>query len=184
VVKRLLDAGVELRNIRKAIETLRQWGADDLAAMTLISDGTTVYVCRSAEEVIDLLQGGQGVFGIAIGGAFKETQATLADYPIESMDPIKWAPTDPRIPVLAELRLAAQKYNASQEQLDDARATLSNAIEEALRSGILPTVVTAEVPVSAAWVRKLARDRDVPPAPRGPKPATHENDLELRPDGV
>ena len=83
VVKRLLDAGVSLQNIRKAIETLRQRGVDDLATMTLISDGTTVYECRSAEEVVDLLQGGQGVFGIAIGGAFKEIQGSLADLPAE-----------------------------------------------------------------------------------------------------
>jgi len=55
VVKRLLDAGVSLPNIRKAIETLRQWGEDDLATMTLISDGTTVYECRSAEEIVDLV---------------------------------------------------------------------------------------------------------------------------------
>jgi DNA-binding transcriptional MerR regulator len=84
VVKRLLNAGVSLQNIRKAIETLRQWGEDDLATMTLISDGTTVYECRSAEEVVDLLQGGQGVFGIAIGGAFKEIQGSLADLPASS----------------------------------------------------------------------------------------------------
>jgi len=84
VVKRLLDAGVSLQNIRKAIETLRQWGEDDLATMTLISDGTTVYECRSAEEVVDLLQGGQGVFGIAIGGAFKEIQGSLAELPAAS----------------------------------------------------------------------------------------------------
>jgi DNA-binding transcriptional MerR regulator len=86
VVKRLLDAGVSLQNIRKAIETLRQWGEDDLATMTLISDGTTVYECRSAEEVVDLLQGGQGVFGIAIGGAFKEIQGSLAHLPTEGAD--------------------------------------------------------------------------------------------------
>ena len=84
VVKRLLNAGVSLQNIRKAIETLRQWGEEDLATMTLISDGTTVYECRSAEEVVDLLQGGQGVFGIAIGGAFKEIQGSLADLPATS----------------------------------------------------------------------------------------------------
>jgi DNA-binding transcriptional MerR regulator len=84
VVKRLLDAGVSLQNIRKAIETLRRWGEDDLATMTLISDGTTVYECRSAEEVVDLLQGGQGVFGIAIGGAFKEIQGSLAELPLVS----------------------------------------------------------------------------------------------------
>ncbi|TDB81156.1 MerR family transcriptional regulator, partial [Micromonospora sp. KC721] len=63
VVKRLLDAGVSLQNIRKAIEALRSRGVEDLAGITLISDGTTVYECRSPEEVVDLLQGGQGVFG-------------------------------------------------------------------------------------------------------------------------
>lgn len=78
VVKSLLEAGVSLQNIRKAIETLRAHGVDDLAAITLISDGTTVYECRSAEEVVDLLQGGQGVFGIAIGGAFKEIKGSLS----------------------------------------------------------------------------------------------------------
>jgi DNA-binding transcriptional MerR regulator len=83
VVKRLLDAGVSLQNIRRAIETLRAYGADDLATITLISDGTTVYECRSPEEVVDLLQGGQGVFGIAIGGAFKEVQGSLSHLPAE-----------------------------------------------------------------------------------------------------
>ncbi|MFS8522828.1 MAG: MerR family transcriptional regulator, partial [Micromonosporaceae bacterium] len=77
VVKSLLDAGVSLQNIRKAIETLRAHGVNDLAGLTLISDGTTVYECRSAEEVVDLLQGGQGVFGIAIGGACREIEGTL-----------------------------------------------------------------------------------------------------------
>ncbi|MCP2321848.1 DNA-binding transcriptional MerR regulator [Hamadaea flava] len=87
VVKRLLDAGVSLQNIRKAIETLRSHGVEDLAGITLISDGTTVYECRSAEEVVDLLQGGQGVFGIAIGGAFKEIQGSLAMLPGERAVP-------------------------------------------------------------------------------------------------
>jgi DNA-binding transcriptional MerR regulator len=83
VVKSLLEAGVSLQNIRKAIDTLRAHGVEDLAAITLISDGTTVYECRSAEEVVDLLQGGQGVFGIAIGGAFKEIKGTLSRLPAD-----------------------------------------------------------------------------------------------------
>jgi DNA-binding transcriptional MerR regulator len=83
VVKRLLDAGVSLQNIRKAIDTLRSRGVGDLAGITLISDGTTVYECRSPEEVVDLLQGGQGVFGIAISGAFKEIEGTLSLIPTE-----------------------------------------------------------------------------------------------------
>jgi DNA-binding transcriptional MerR regulator len=83
VVKRLLDAGVSLQNIRRAIDALRSRGVEDLARITLISDGTTVYECRSPEEVVDLLQGGQGVFGIAIGGAFKEIQGSLEHLPAE-----------------------------------------------------------------------------------------------------
>jgi DNA-binding transcriptional MerR regulator len=86
VVKSLLEAGVSLQNIRKAIETLRAHGVEDLAGITLISDGTTVYECRSAEEVVDLLQGGQGVFGIAISGAFKEIKGSLSHLPADRAD--------------------------------------------------------------------------------------------------
>jgi len=83
VVKRLLDAGVSLQNIRRAVDQLRSRGVEDLGNITLISDGTTVYECRSPEEVVDLLQGGQGVFGIAISGAFREIQGSLARLPAE-----------------------------------------------------------------------------------------------------
>ncbi len=88
VVKRLLDAGVSLQNIRVAVEALRARGVRDLARITLLSDGTTVYECTSPEEVVDLLQGGQGVFGIAIGGAMKEITGTIRDFPIERADGI------------------------------------------------------------------------------------------------
>jgi DNA-binding transcriptional MerR regulator len=85
-VKRLLDAGVSLQNIRSAVETLRERGVTDLARITLISDGTTVYECTSPEEVVDLLAGGQGVFGIAVGGAFRELEGSLATLPGERAD--------------------------------------------------------------------------------------------------
>ncbi|CAM3524421.1 MerR family transcriptional regulator [Stackebrandtia soli] len=83
VVKRLLDAGVSLQNIRKAVATLRAHGVHDLAEITLISDGATVYECRSTEEVVDLLQGGQGVFGIALAGAVKEIEGSVTMLPGE-----------------------------------------------------------------------------------------------------
>jgi len=86
VVKRLLDTGVSLANIRKAVEHLRVRGSQDLAKMTLLSDGTTVYECTSPEEVVDLLQGGQGVFGIAVSGAWKELTGSLAELPAERAD--------------------------------------------------------------------------------------------------
>ena len=87
VVKRLLDTGVSLHNIRAAVETLRARGVDDLARITLFSDGTTVYECTSAEEVVDLLRGGQGVFGIAVSGALRELAGSLADFPAEVVEP-------------------------------------------------------------------------------------------------
>jgi DNA-binding transcriptional MerR regulator len=83
VVKRLLDAGVSLQNIRVAVEALRARGVNDLAEVTLLSDGATVYECTSSEEVVDLLQGGQGVFGIAVSGALRELRGSLAHLPAE-----------------------------------------------------------------------------------------------------
>ena len=83
VVKRLLDTGVSLQNIRKAVDHLRNRGIKDLANVTLFSDGATVYECTSAEEVVDLLAGGQGVFGIAIGGVWREIEGSLAELPSE-----------------------------------------------------------------------------------------------------
>jgi DNA-binding transcriptional MerR regulator len=86
IVKRLLDTGISLHNIRVAVEHLRQRGVQDLANITLFSDGTTVYECTSAEEVVDLLQGGQGVFGIAVSGAMRELTGAIADFPGERAD--------------------------------------------------------------------------------------------------
>jgi hypothetical protein len=42
-----------------------------------------VYECTSTDEVVDLLAGGQGVFGIALGRIWKEVDGTLAELPAE-----------------------------------------------------------------------------------------------------
>jgi DNA-binding transcriptional MerR regulator len=83
VVKRLLDTGVSLQQIRVAIQALRERGVEDLAQITLMSDGASVYECTSADEVIDLVQGGQGVFGIAVGRVWREVEGELAELPSE-----------------------------------------------------------------------------------------------------
>ncbi|QCU77817.1 MerR family transcriptional regulator [Citricoccus sp. SGAir0253] len=85
VVKRLLDTGVSLQQIRSAVEHLRERGVDDLAQITLMSDGASVYECMSADEVIDLVQGGQGVFGIAVGRVWREVEGSLAQLPSERL---------------------------------------------------------------------------------------------------
>jgi DNA-binding transcriptional MerR regulator len=83
VIRRLLDAGVSLQQIRTSVHHLRERGTEDLTRVTLMSDGASVYECRSASEVIDLLQGGQGVFGIAIGGVWREVEGSLSELPSE-----------------------------------------------------------------------------------------------------
>jgi hypothetical protein len=50
-----------------------------LEDVTLVSDGVKIYACRSRDEVIDLLGGGQGVFGIAVGKVFEELQGSIAE---------------------------------------------------------------------------------------------------------
>ncbi|WP_374115992.1 MerR family transcriptional regulator [Kineococcus sp. TRM81007] len=85
VVKRLLDTGVSLHQIRTAVTHLRERGVDDLAQITLMSDGASVYECTSADEVIDLVQGGQGVFGIAVGRVWREVEGELASLPSERL---------------------------------------------------------------------------------------------------
>lgn len=86
VVKRLLDTGVSLQQIRTAVSHLRERGVEDLAQITLMSDGASVYECTNANEVIDLVQGGQGVFGIAVGRVWREVEGTLAELPSERVD--------------------------------------------------------------------------------------------------
>ena len=78
IVKRLLDAGVSLQNIRTAVDHLRSRGVTELERITLMSDGASIYECASPDEIIDLLQGGQGVFGIAVGKVWHEVEGSLS----------------------------------------------------------------------------------------------------------
>ena len=86
IVKRLLDTGVSLQNIRTAVTHLRPRGEADLARITLMSDGASIYECTNNEEIIDLLQGGQGVFGIAIGKVWNEVEGSLSTLQGESTE--------------------------------------------------------------------------------------------------
>ena len=84
IVKRLIDTGVSLHNIRLAVEHLSSRDASVLSSLTILSDGASIYECNSADEVVDLVRGGQGVFGIAIGSVWKEVEGNLASLPGEA----------------------------------------------------------------------------------------------------
>jgi DNA-binding transcriptional MerR regulator len=86
LVKRLLDTGISLQQIRTAVEQLRAAGIRDLAGTTLMSDGASVYLCTSNDEVIDLISRGQGVFGIAVGNVLREVESTLVEFDPQAPD--------------------------------------------------------------------------------------------------
>ncbi|MEN8040572.1 MAG: MerR family transcriptional regulator [Actinomycetota bacterium] len=79
VIKRLKDAGTSLHKIRMAFEQLEDQVGENWreADITLLSDGTSIYAATSPEEVIDLLQRGQGVFGIAVRPVHDEVRGEL-----------------------------------------------------------------------------------------------------------
>lgn len=83
VVKKLLDAGISLQQIRTAIEHLRLRGVHDLSQVTLMSDGVSVYECTTDHEVVNLLRGGQGMFAIALGGVWRDLEGVLLALPTE-----------------------------------------------------------------------------------------------------
>ena len=77
VIKRLLDAGVSLQRVRKAVEYLHEM-EEPASGATLFSDGKRVYQAHSPDAVLDLLSKGQGVFAIAIDKVWSDLEGTLA----------------------------------------------------------------------------------------------------------
>jgi DNA-binding transcriptional MerR regulator len=93
IVKRLLDAGVSLHNIRAAAGHLGTRAAAELSGITLMSDGAGIFECSSPSEVMELLEGGQGVFGISVGAVCAEVEEVLRQLPGEEPGPV-----DPEVP--------------------------------------------------------------------------------------
>ncbi len=77
IIKKLLDAGVGLQQIRKAVEYLQEM-KQPLHSVTLMSDGVRIYAPESPGAVVDLLAKGQGVFAIAVDKVVSDLQGSLA----------------------------------------------------------------------------------------------------------
>ena len=77
VIRSLLDAGVSLPKIRKAIRYIADELKAPLEQVTLMSDGKSIYAATSGSEIVDLLQKGQGVFGIALGRVYEELEGAV-----------------------------------------------------------------------------------------------------------
>ena len=97
VIKKLIDAGVSLQRIRKAIVFLQEHMNHQPVGITLMSDGSSVYACESEDEVIDLVKRGQGVFAIALDRVWDDLSGTLGKTK-EMKPPSKAKAGGPRVP--------------------------------------------------------------------------------------
>ena len=66
-IKKLLDAGIKLEQVRKVFEYLREHVTTDIAAAHIVIDGSSVNLYDDG-QLIDVLQKGQGVFERVVDG--------------------------------------------------------------------------------------------------------------------
>jgi len=85
VIKRLLDAGISLKQARVAVLHLQRYEGDDLSRVTLMSDGVSIYELTSDDEIIALLKGNTAVFGVALDRVAEEVAGALDELPSHSV---------------------------------------------------------------------------------------------------
>lgn len=78
VIKRLLDAGIDLNKVRVIFDYVRTELGEDISAATLVLDGANSAVVRTQDELIDALQRGQGVLPLA--NLQQEVDAAILDF--------------------------------------------------------------------------------------------------------
>jgi DNA-binding transcriptional MerR regulator len=77
VIKKLIDAGISLQRVRKAVSFLQENMRTAPSGITLLSDGASIYACESEDEIIDLVKRGQAVFAIALDNVWDDLSASL-----------------------------------------------------------------------------------------------------------
>jgi len=77
VIKKLIDAGISLQRVRKAISFLQENMKTGPSGITLMSDGASIYACESEDEIIDLVKKGQAVFAIALDNVWDDLSTSL-----------------------------------------------------------------------------------------------------------
>jgi DNA-binding transcriptional MerR regulator len=91
IIKRLLDAGIRLEQVREVFDYLRQQVGDGVASANLVIDGHSVVLARDDGELIDLVRKGQGVLNIlSLANVKDEVDSHLSDIgvrPIPAGDP-------------------------------------------------------------------------------------------------
>lgn len=82
MVGALLDSGVPMSRVRRAVEALIAAG-DDIAALSLVSEGDTVLACRDDGQVLDALRHGQLALFVPVGRLADEVGADVRAFDSE-----------------------------------------------------------------------------------------------------
>ena len=82
VVAALLDAGLSLARVRRAVRHLTESG-DELAGLRLLTDGERVWACRNDGEILDALRGGQLVLFVDVDHFVGDVRARVLEFDAE-----------------------------------------------------------------------------------------------------
>ena len=85
VVASLLDAGLGLARIRRAVHYLVESGDDD-ASLALVTDGDAVWACRDDGEILDALRHGQLALFLAVDRVTADLEAEIRAFDDERQE--------------------------------------------------------------------------------------------------
>jgi DNA-binding transcriptional MerR regulator len=93
VIKSLLDSGIRLEQVRKVFSYMRNHLGEDVASANLVIDGSNSVLVNTGEELIDLLQNGQGVLNVLpLAGVKDEVDARIVSLYPEMADAVVEVP--------------------------------------------------------------------------------------------
>ncbi len=80
VIKQLLDAGIKLESVREVFAYLRDQLGEDITTANLVINGKNSVVVANGDELIDVLNAGQGVFNVlSLGGVKEDLDAAIVE---------------------------------------------------------------------------------------------------------
>ena len=85
VVASLLDAGLGLARIRRAVHYLVESGDDD-ASLALVTDGDAVWACRDDAEILDALRHGQLALFLGVDRVTADLEAEVRAFDAERQE--------------------------------------------------------------------------------------------------
>jgi DNA-binding transcriptional MerR regulator len=85
VVASLLDAGLSLARIHRAVHYLVESG-EDVAALSLVTDGDTVWACRDDGEILDALRHGQVALFVGVDRITADVETEVRAFDAERQE--------------------------------------------------------------------------------------------------